>query len=226
MSDPVGPALPGWTPRDPLRPERLVGRTVTLRPLRVDDAPSLWRALGGPSAPPSLFTYLMADPPRDEDGVRTVLRDALSPPASWALAICREDDVVGMASYLRTDTASGSVEVGNVLFAPPLQRTTAATEAMHLMAEHAFAAGYRRYEWKCDSLNAPSRAAAARLGFVEEGTFRQALVYKGRSRDTTWCSITDDEWPAVRDAHRRWLDDAVEGAPRSSLTALTAALRP
>ncbi|MEX1908403.1 GNAT family N-acetyltransferase [Janibacter sp. Y6] len=226
MSEPVGPSLPGWTPREPLRPQRLAGRTVTLRPLRVDDAPSLWSALGGPAAPPSLFTYLKNDPPNDEDELRAVLQDALRAPASWALAICRDDLVVGMASYLRTDTAAGSVEVGNILFAPPLQRTTAATEAMHLMAEHAFAAGYRRYEWKCDSLNAPSRAAATRLGFTLEGTFRNALVYKGRSRDTTWFSITDDEWPAVRDAHRRWLDEAVAGSPRTSLTELTAALRP
>ena len=118
-----------------------------------------------------------------------------------------------MASYLRTDPQNGSIEVGNILYSPALQRTTAATEAMHLMAEHAFAEGYRRYEWKCDSLNAPSRRAAARLGFVEEGTFRQAVVYKGRNRDTTWFSITDDEWPRVQEAQRRWLADAVAGAP-------------
>ena len=94
------------------------------------------------------------------------------------------------------------------------RRTAAATEAMYLLLRRAFdELGYRRYEWKCDSLNAPSRRAAARLGFVEEGTFRQAVVYKGRNRDTTWFSITDDEWPRVQEAQRRWLADAVAGAP-------------
>jgi RimJ/RimL family protein N-acetyltransferase len=99
----------------------------------------------------------------------------------------------------------GSIEIGHLNFAPRLQRTRAATEAQFLLADNAFKLGYRRYEWKCDSLNAPSRAAALRLGFTFEGIFRQAVVYKGRSRDTAWFSITDGEWPALRQAYLHWL---------------------
>jgi len=96
-------------------------------------------------------------------------------------------------------------EVGHLVFAPHLQRTPAATEAMYLMMRHVFELGYRRYEWKCDALNAASRRAAERLGFTYEGTFRQHMVYKGRSRDTAWYSITDAEWPRLRDAFEAWL---------------------
>jgi hypothetical protein len=103
-----------------------------------------------------------------------------------------------VASYLRIDPANGVIEVGGLNFSPRLQRTPAATEAMFLMMERAFTLGYRRYEWKCDSLNAPSRRAAERLGFTYEGTFRQAIVYKGRNRDTAWFSILDSEWPALQ----------------------------
>ena len=107
----------------------------------------------------------------------------------------------GWASYLRIDPAVGSIEVGGITFGAALQRTAAATEAMYLMAAHAIDdLGYRRYEWKCDDLNAPSRAAATRLGFAYEGTFRNATIYKGRSRDTAWFAITDDDWPSLRAA--------------------------
>lgn len=214
---PVGRPLPGWAPPTPLRPALLAGETVSLRPLSADDAPDLWAALGEDGTPPGLFTYLFAEPPGSADDVRAILEAALSAPASWAMAVVVDDQVVGMASYLRIDPTMGSAEVGNILYSPLLQRTTAATEAMHLMAGHAFGEGYRRYEWKCDSLNGPSRRAALRLGFVEEGTFRNAVVYKGRNRDTTWYSITDDEWPGVRDAHRRWLAEVVAGRPARPL---------
>jgi RimJ/RimL family protein N-acetyltransferase len=114
---------------------------------------------------------------------------------------------VGVASYLRIDPAMGCIEVGHLSYAPALQRTAAATEAMYLMMRRAFEElGYRRYEWKCDSLNAPSIAAAKRLGFRSEGTFRQAVVMKGRNRDNAWFSILDKEWPAVRNALEAWLD--------------------
>ena len=116
---------------------------------------------------------------------------------------------VGVASYLRIDPAAGAIEVGHINFSPRLQRTRAATESMYLMMKRVFdELGYRRYEWKCDSLNAPSRAAALRLGFQFEGVFRQALVYKGRNRDTAWFSILDREWPALAAAFERWLDPA------------------
>jgi RimJ/RimL family protein N-acetyltransferase len=115
----------------------------------------------------------------------------------------------GFAALQRIDPANGVVEVGNVHFAPPLSRCVAATEAMYLMMRHAFDdIGYRRYEWKCDSLNAKSRAAAERLGFRFEGIFRQAVVYKGRNRDTAWYAIVDGEWPALKARFERWLAPA------------------
>ncbi len=113
---------------------------------------------------------------------------------------------VGVATFMRIDRAHGVIEVGNINYSPLLQRTPAATEAMFLMMRRVFdELGYRRYEWKCDSLNAPSRAAALRLGFQFEGIFRQAVVYKGRNRDTAWFSMIDSEWPALKRAYEQWL---------------------
>jgi RimJ/RimL family protein N-acetyltransferase len=130
---------------------------------------------------------------------------------------------------MRIDPPNGVIEVGHINYPPRLQRTPAATEAMYLMMRRAFdELGYRRYEWKCDSLNEPSRRAAARLGFQFEGIFRQAVVYKGRNRDTAWFSILDHEWPALRGAYERWLAPANfddRGRQRQSLTAMIAAAR-
>jgi RimJ/RimL family protein N-acetyltransferase len=114
----------------------------------------------------------------------------------------------GIASYLRIDTTHGVIEVGHLAFSPLLQRTRAATEAMYLMMKQPFELGYRRYEWKCDALNAQSRRAAERLGFTFEGIFRQAVVYKGRSRDTAWYSVLDSEWPAREATFVAWLEPA------------------
>jgi len=119
---------------------------------------------------------------------------------------------VGVASYLRIDPNAGSIEVGHINFSPRAQRTSVASEAMFLMMRHAFSLGYRRYEWKCDALNAPSRVAAERLGFTYEGLFRQATIYKGRSRDTAWYSILDREFPALERAFLAWLAPANRGA--------------
>ena len=130
----------------------------------------------------------------------------------------------GVASYLRIAPEAGSIEVGHINFSPRLMRTPAATEAMYLMMKRAFDLGYRRYEWKCDALNAPSRAAARRLGLSYEGIFRQATVYKGRNRDTAWYAAIDSEWPALKAAFETWLDPAnfdAEGRQRESLRALT-----
>lgn len=134
----------------------------------------------------------------------------------------------GVASYMRIDPANGVIEVGHLNFSPLLQQTRAATEAMHLMMKNAFALGYRRYEWKCDSLNAPSQAAAQRLGFSYEGRFLQAVAYKGRNRDTDWFSITDREWPALCAAHEKWLAPEnfdAQGRQHTSLSTLTSPLR-
>jgi RimJ/RimL family protein N-acetyltransferase len=137
----------------------------------------------------------------------------------WMQGVCRTDDplfhaivdkvtckAVGVASYMSITPASGSIEVGHISYSPCLQHTSAATEAMYLMMKRAFELGYRRYEWKCDALNAQSRAAAQRLGLSFEGIFRQATVYKGRNRDTAWYAAIDQEWPALRAAFIRWLD--------------------
>ncbi|MFD1379948.1 GNAT family N-acetyltransferase [Fodinicurvata halophila] len=139
------------------------------------------------------------------------------------LSICQDSDdpffhsivdldsgrALGVASYMRIVPDMGVIEVGNISLSPRLQKTAAATEAMYLMMRRAFdELGYRRYEWKCDSLNAPSRRAAERLGFTFEGIFRQAMVYKGRNRDTAWYAIIDKDWPAIRQALESWLEPA------------------
>ena len=125
----------------------------------------------------------------------------------YAIVDTATDQAVGVASYLRINPASGSIEVGHLNFSPRLQKTKAATEAMYLMMQWAFEAGYRRYEWKCDASNLPSRRAAERLGFSYEGVFRQATVVKGRNRDTAWFACIDSEWPALQAAFQSWLSD-------------------
>jgi RimJ/RimL family protein N-acetyltransferase len=222
--------VPGWCP--PPRPPRepLAGRLCRLEPLEpARHAADLFRAYAlDPDA--RHWTYLPYGPFADEAALR-----------GWMEAACRGDDplffavvdgtsgrAVGVASWLRIDPPNGSIEVGHLRFSSLLQRRPAATEAMYLMMGRAFALGYRRYEWKCDALNAPSRAAALRLGFAFEGVFRQATVMKGRNRDTAWFAVTDRDWPALDGAFRRWLEPAnfdAEGRQRVRLSAMTAALR-
>lgn len=149
---------------------------------------------------------------------------AAEDPLFFAIVDRRDGTPAGVASYLRITPASGSIEVGHLNFAPRLQRTAAATEAMFLLMQWAFEVGYRRYEWKCDALNAPSRAAAERFGLSFEGIFRQATVYKGRSRDTAWYAAIDSEWPALRAAFETWLAPANfdgQGNQRQRLAELT-----
>ena len=145
-------------------------------------------------------------------------------PLFHAIIERRSGRAIGVASYMRIDAAAGVIEVGGINYSPLLQRTPAATEAMYMMMRRVFdELGYRRYEWKCDALNAPSRAAATRLGFQYEGLFRQATVYKGRNRDTCWFSILDREWPALKQAFERWLDPAnfdAAGQQRQNLSNL------
>lgn len=198
-----------WSAREPVRPVELTGRWCRVEPVARHHLDALHRSLDLES-PESTWTYLAVGPFTEPAGLWAWLRDLHDDPASVPHAICTPDGrAVGVASYLRLDHLNGSVEVGGIALSAELQRTTAATEAMYLMMRHVFdGLGYRRYEWKCDSLNAPSRRAAARLGFTYEGTFRNALVYKGRNRDTDWFSIIDEEWPAIRAAFEEWLDPA------------------
>jgi len=175
------------------------------------------------------WTYLPYGPFPTADAYASVVRSVQSgdDPVFHAIVLAGSERPVGVASYLRIDPGNGSIEVGHLSYSPALQRSAAATEAMYLMMRRAFdELGYRRYEWKCDSLNAPSRRAAERLGFRYEGTFRQAMVVKGRSRDSAWYSILDGEWPALRAAFERWLDPAnfdAEGRQRARLSELRAA---
>ena len=205
---PVGFRVPDWTERP--RPPRTVmkGRYCRVEPLVPErHARALHRA--NQLDPHGInWTYLSTDAIHDPDAY-----------LAWAQRISASDDplfhaivdessglAVGVAAFLRIDAAMGVIEVGHINFSPALQRTRAATEAMFLMMRRVFdELGYRRYEWKCDSLNAPSRRAAERLGFTFEGIFRQAIVYKGRNRDSAWFSIVDREWPALRTAYERWL---------------------
>ena len=172
------------------------------------------------------WTYLPHGPySRFEDYLKYLERAAASDDPFVHCVIERSSGrAVGVASYMRIDAAAGVIEVGGINYSPLLQRTPAATEAMYMMMRRVFdELGYRRYEWKCDALNAHSRAAATRLGFQYEGLFRQATVYKGRNRDTCWCSILDREWPALKQAFERWLDPAnfdAAGQQRQNLSNL------
>lgn len=221
----VGEEVPGWTPLEPVVAVPLPGRYVLLEPLAVTHAEALHAELCDDASRP-LWTYRPTHPPADAEGMRELIRAHLGAPDLETLAILPEGGpAAGIASYTRIEPLHGQVEVAGVLYASSLQRTRAATETIHLMARHAFdTLGYRRFEWKCDSFNEPSKRAARRLGFVYEGRFRHHMVTKGRNRDTDWFSITDTEWPRIRTAHERWLDPAnfdESGSQRTSLSDLT-----
>lgn len=206
FDQPIGPAV-DWSPRPQVGPVTLEGRWSRVEPLAAHHLDALYDALVLRS-PPSIWTYMSGGPFDDKPGLFGWLRWHDEEPGIVPHVLCGPDArPAGIASYCRLDARNGSVEVGGIAYSAALQRTTAATEVMYLMMRHAFDdLGYRRYEWKCDTHNAPSRRAAERLGFTYEGTFRNALVYKGRNRDTAWFSITDAEWPRVKAAFERWLD--------------------
>lgn len=225
---PVGFPLPDWTSR-PFPPHQpLEGRTCRLEPLNVSrHAEALWSAwaqakderdwtwmFSGPFPNYPAFCSHLTAQSVSQDTLHFAVIDRLSLQATGTLAL------------MRIDPQHGSMEVGHVTFSPLLKRTVMATEAHFLLMRLAFdELGYRRYEWKCDSLNAPSRQAALRLGFQYEGLFRQAAVYKGRNRDTAWFSIIDSEWPAVSAALRQWLAEEnfdAQGQQRRSLQAFRA----
>jgi RimJ/RimL family protein N-acetyltransferase len=218
----VGDPVPGWVAREPAVAVALSGRYVELEPLAVEHASELHAALCDEDSR-ELWTYRPTEPPADVAAMAALLEATLAAPGTETMVLRpRGGPAAGLASFMRIDPATGQVEVAGVLYARSLQRTRAATEAIHLLARHVFdTLGYRRFEWKCDSLNEPSRRAAARLGFTHEGRFRHHMVTKGRNRDTDWFSITDAEWPAVRGAHERWLDPANFDAEGRQLTSLS-----
>lgn len=204
----VGPDLGEWV--SPCRPtlEPLQGRTVRLDPLDSSThAAALTRAFN--ESPDELWTYLPWGPYSDcadaEYEVGSMI-DTLVGFANWqSYAVVVHGHAVGMASYLRMNPWSGSIEIGGLCFSSALQGSTPATEALYLLIERSFGLGYRRCEWKCDALNAASRRAAERLGFIYEGTFKKATHYKRRSRDTAWFAIIDDDWPTLDGRFSAWL---------------------
>jgi len=218
-------------------PVILRGRTVTVEPLNAErHGAALWQTARGHD---ELWTWLFDGPYATKAAFVRAVEEKQAAPDAVFLAIVpagsslpkagdRAGQAAGWASYMRMEPAHGVVEVGNILLTPGLQRTTAATEAMYLMARHVFDhLGYRRYEWKCNAENEPSRRAALRLGFAFEGIFRQHMVIKGRNRDTAWFSMLDGEWPARKRAFEAWLapenfDD--QGRQRQRLEQLQASL--
>ncbi len=226
LGQPIGFPLPAWQARP--RPPRsaMAGRYCRVEPLDPGRHAADLHAANGEDRDGRNWTYLPYGPYAALDDYRrwTETASRADDPLVHAIVDRQSGRAVGVASYMRIDPAVGVIEVGGINYAPPLQRKPAATEAMYLMMRRVFdELGYRRYEWKCDSLNAPSRAAAERLGFRYEGTFRQATVYKQRSRDTAWFSIIDSEWPGVKRAFERWLDPGnfdAEGRQKRRLSEL------
>jgi len=220
FGQPIGADLGDWHGAEFPPAEVLVGSHVRLEPLVTQPhAPVLFSAFR--DAPATLWTYLPYGPLRSVDETAALI-DSFNEHSDWVpYAMIVDSSPLGFASYLRIDPTGGVIEIGAITYSPALQRTTAATETLRLMIGHAFDLGYRRCEWKCDDLNKPSRAAADRLGFLHEGTFRNATHYKGRSRDTAWFAITADEWARLKPAFDAWLSPEnfdPEGRQRRSLS--------
>ena len=198
-----------WAPVD--APERvsLHSSHVLLRPVNAgSDAVPLFSVSHAPDGDPAIWTYLPDGPYESPDRLRQMLlwAETSQDPMCFTIVRLPDERPLGLASYLRITPEFGVIEIGHIWFGVPLQRTTAATEAIYLLARHVFDdLGYRRLEWKCNALNAASRRAAERFGFTFEGVFRKHQVVKGRNRDTAWYAITDDEWPAIRNGFEAWL---------------------
>jgi len=226
LGQPIGAPLPDWTRRP--RPPRTVmqGRWCRVEPLDPARHAESLHAANSEDREGRNWTYLTTGPFASLADYRAWAEEAAAgeDPLFHAVVDAESGRALGVASYLRIQPELGVIEVGHINFAPPLQRSRLATESLYLMMARAFdELGYRRYEWKCDALNAPSRRAAERLGFRYEGTFRQAMIYRRRNRDTAWFSIVDSEWPAVKAAFQAWLDPAnfdAEGRQRRRLEEL------
>lgn len=192
-------------------PLTLTGRIVTLAPLDAErDSADLYEATHT-AGTESLWQYLFDGPFPDRASFAQDMRAkaAARDPLFFAILDRATGRTVGRAALMRMEPAHRTIEVGNILYAPAFQKTAGATEAMYLLARHIFEdLGYRRYEWKCDARNEPSRRAALRLGFTFEGIFRQHYIVKGRNRDTAWYSMLDREWPSRKQAFESWLDPA------------------
>ena len=236
FGQPIGDAIsfPGAITPEPVI---LTGSTVLAVPLDGNQGDAFYERIFSPECDKAIMTYsthdLYPNRPSFDSGFESMIESRnplffaiLRNPSAHGLSVGQSadgkdadirkhvklldsSDLLGMYALQRIRSDVGSIEMGHVIYTHELQRSRQATEAQYLMARHVFEdLGYRRYEWKCDSLNAPSRAAALRLGFKAEGRFRNDMVYKGRTRDTDWFSITDSEWPTVKKRLETWLDDA------------------
>ena len=223
-----GAGLSAWTAPPWPEDAPLVGRYVRLDRLDADaHAADLFAAFGGRD---DLWDYMPYGPFHAAAAYHRWAKEAVAgrDPAFWAITPEGMAHPAGVAAYLRITPDHGTIEVGHICLSPALQRTRAATEALFLMMDWAFSRGYRRFEWKCNAQNLPSRRAAQRLGFSYEGLFRQHMVIKGRNRDSAWFSIIDSEWPALREAYRVWLAPGnfdAAGRQRERLADLTGLVR-
>jgi len=205
----IGSPVAGWNERQDPGRITLSGRYCQVTPVDVErDATALFNGYMS-AADDRDWTYLAQERPTSLASFREYLakKVASDDPLHYAIIDGASERAVGTAALMRIEPVHGVIEVGYITFTPELKKTRASSEAMYLLMRYVFdELGYRRYEWKCDSLNAPSRAAARRYGFEFEGIFRQAVVYKGRNRDTAWFSIIDKDWPRIRTAFETWLN--------------------
>ncbi len=216
-----------WAGAQPSVAKSLQGRYVSLRPVDAHlDAAPLYAVSHPPDGDETIWTYLPDGPYEAPEDLHEMLAwaETSEDPLYFTIERSVDDRPLGLASYLRITPESGVIEIGHIWFGVPLRRTPAATEAIHLLISHAFDdLGYRRLEWKCDSLNAASRRAAERFGFRFEGVFRKHMIVKGRNRDTAWYAITDEQWPAIRVGFEAWLSPKnfdEDGVQRRSLADL------
>ena len=228
LGQPVGYPVRGWSPRQPPPRRTLAGRWCRLEPLDPDRHADALHQANARDTSNGLWTYLPYGPFADPKAYRTWVEEMSEQREAvfFAVVVADGDRALGVCALQRIDVSAGCVEVAHVAFSPALQKTTAATEAISLALSLVFdELGYRRVEWKCDALNAGSRSAAHRFGFSYEGTFRQALVVKGRNRDTAWFSITDSDWSRLKTAYAAWLapeNFGPDGRQILSLSRLTA----
>lgn len=208
LGQPIGDALPNFKPGDLPKMDRLEGRYVIVECLSKDKHGADLYEVYGPDSPADMWTYLFQNPVQSQEEWSVLLDQMLAAQDRFYYAIVDKESgkALGTFALMRIDRGSRVIEVGSVTYSPQLKRTRLATEAQYLLARYVFEElEYRRYEWKCDALNQPSRYAAERLGFIYEGTFRQAVVYKGRNRDTDWLAMIDKDWPAVKIRLEKWL---------------------
>ena len=198
--------LADWSARTRPAQAPMEGRYVRLEPLEQGHADTLYQAASADGAE-DRFRWLFETPPRDRVEFDAWIRTASASidPLFFAVIDKATGRAEGRQALMRIDQAHGVIEIGNIMWGPALRRTRAATEALYLFADHVFALGYRRFEWKCNDLNTPSKCAAIRFGFRPEGVFRQHMVVKGASRDTAWFAMTDGDWLHLRSCYEAWL---------------------